>query len=194
MSDFAQKPATGEAPASANAPAGKPATNAPAFVGIAGTLIVLAVAGLVAMKSDLFTEAGSASAPIVSFVDQRDIDAASSTLNPSVAGGLVDEAKRCKIPLASITIARGTAQLGSTLRIRAGNYVSPYFSITDNMQRIALPYPAPYGAGAGIMSWKAMPRVRSSGSRQPRCFPICRRLKPFRSYGAPRTLARRKGR
>jgi hypothetical protein len=149
MSDFAQKPATGEAPASANAPAGKPATNAPAFVGIAGTLIVLAVAGLVAMKSDLFTEAGSASAPIVSLVDQRDIDAASSTLNPSVAGGLVDEAKRCKIPLASITIARGTAQLGSTLRIRAGNYVSPYFSITDNMQRIALPYPAPYGAGAG---------------------------------------------
>jgi hypothetical protein len=48
-----------------------------------------------------------------------------------------------------MTIAQGTAQIGSTIRIRSGSYVSPYFTITEGMQRIAVPYPAPYGAGAG---------------------------------------------
>jgi hypothetical protein len=131
--------------------AGKPAgaSKRPAIVGAVGLLIVLAAAGTVAMKSGVFTDAGSSSTPTLSFVDQRDINDASATLTQSVAGGLVDDAKRCKIPLASMTVAKGTAQVGSTFRIRAGSYVSPYFTITEGMQRIALPYPAPYGAGAG---------------------------------------------
>ena len=48
-----------------------------------------------------------------------------------------------------MTIAKGTAAIGSTVRIRAGNYVSPFFTVTEAMQRIAMPYPAPYGSGAG---------------------------------------------
>ena len=46
-------------------------------------------------------------------------------------------------------IDKGNAQVGSTLRIRAGNYVSPYFSVAEGTQRIAMPYPAAYEAGAG---------------------------------------------
>ena len=84
-------------------------------------------------------------------VAQSDIGAASATLAPSTVTGLVDDAQRCKIPLASITIAKGTAPIGSMIRIRSGSYVSPYFTITETMQRIAVPYPAPYGSGAGSL-------------------------------------------
>jgi hypothetical protein len=49
-----------------------------------------------------------------------------------------------------MTIDKGNAQIGSTLRIHAGNYVSPYFTVTEGTQRIAMPYPAAYAAGAGI--------------------------------------------
>jgi hypothetical protein len=148
MSDSAQTPSAAP-PAISTSGAGKTANKRPAIVGAVGVLIVLAAAGLVAMKSGAFTETGSSSTPTVTFVDQRDINDAAATLTQSVAGGLVDDAKHCKIPLASMTIAKGTAQVGSTFRIRAGSYVSPYFTVTEGVQRIAMPYPAPYGSGAG---------------------------------------------
>jgi hypothetical protein len=150
MSDSAQTPkqSAGQ-PAISTSGAGKTASKSPAIVGALGVLIVLAVAALVAMKSGGFTGTGSSSTPTVTFVDQRDINDAAATLTQSVAGGLVDDAKRCKIPLASMTIAKGTAQVGSTFRIRAGSYISPYFTVTEGVQRIAMPYPAPYGSGVG---------------------------------------------
>jgi hypothetical protein len=152
MSGSAQTPppAPSAGPAAANtSAAGKTASKRPAIIGAVGVLIVLAAAGLVAMKSGVFTETGSSSIPKVTFVDLRDINDAAATLTQSVAGGLVDDAKHCKIPLASMTIAKGTAQVGSTFRIRAGSYVSPYFTVTEGVQRIAMPYPAPYGSGSG---------------------------------------------
>ena len=82
---------------------------------------------------------------------QGDLGAAAATLTPSAAGALVEDAQRCKIPLVSMTIAKGTAPIGSTIRVRSGSYVSPYFTITEGIQRIAVPYPAPYGSGAGTM-------------------------------------------
>ena len=95
------------------------------------------------------TPSGDAAQPTITFVAHSDIGAAATTLTPSAAGALVEDAERCKIPLAALTIARGTASIGSSVRVRAGSYVSPYFNITDAMQRIAVPYPAPYGSGAG---------------------------------------------
>jgi hypothetical protein len=148
MSDQAQTPLA-DPPATVTSAAAKSASKSPAVVGAIGAIIVLAAAGLVAVKSGFFTETGSSSTPAVAFVDQRDINDAAATLTQSVAGGLVDDARRCKIPLASMTIAKGTAAVGSTFRIRAGSYVSPYFTITEGVQRVAMPYPAPYGAGAG---------------------------------------------
>jgi hypothetical protein len=124
---------------------------APAIVGAIGTLLVLAAAGAVAMKSGLLTEGGSSSAPRIYAVDQRDINDAAGTLTQSVAGGLVDDAKRCRVPLAVLTIARGTSQVGSNFRVRSGSYVSPYFTVADGTQRIAVPYPAPYGQGSGTL-------------------------------------------
>jgi hypothetical protein len=142
-------------------PPGQPAAEKPAaggrsvrtgIVAVAGVLVTLAVAGLVLMKSGISLPTGGDPAqPTLSFVAKSDLGPAAATLTPSAAGALVADAQQCKIPLVSMTISKGTAPIGSTIRIRSGSYVSPYFTITEEMQRIAVPYPAPYGAGAGTM-------------------------------------------
>ncbi len=113
----------------------------------------LAIAGLVLMKSGVvgLPSGGDPAQPTLTSVAQRDLGAAATTLTPSAAGALVADAQQCKIPLVSMTISKGTAAIGSTIRIRSGSYVSPYFTITEEMQRIAVPYPAPYGSGSGTM-------------------------------------------
>ena len=164
MSDSAQTPSaqkpSAPTPAAKPAAAGKPSSSGAssppgrraAIVAAIGGLLVVAAIGLVLTKADIglnFGSSGSASQPAVSFVAQRDISEAAATLTPSAAGALVDDAERCKVPLVSMSIAKGTAAIGTIVRIRSGSYVSPYFTITEAMQRIAVPYPAPYGSGAG---------------------------------------------
>jgi hypothetical protein len=124
---------------------------APTIVGAVGALLVLVAAGAVAMKSGLLAEGGNSSSPRIYAVDQRDINDAAGTLTQSVAGGLVDDAKRCRVPLAVLTIAKGTAQVGSNFRVKSGGYVSPYFTVADGSERIAVPYPSPYGEGGGTL-------------------------------------------
>ena len=151
MSESAQTPAAQAASSKVPPPgvSNKPGRR-PAIVAAIGCLLVIAAVGLVLKKADIGLVSGDSAQPTVSFVNQRDIGAAATTLTPSAAGALVDEAQRCKIPLASMTIAKGTAAIGSTIRIRSGSYVSPFFTVTEAMQRIAVPYPAAYGSGAGI--------------------------------------------
>jgi hypothetical protein len=148
MSDSARTPAANNAPATGKS-AGGGAGRRPAIIAAVGCLLIVAAVGLVLKKADLGIKSGDPAQPTVSFVDQRDIGAAATTLTPSAAGALVEDATRCKIPLVSMTIAKGTATIGSTVRIRSGSYVSPFFTVTEAMQRIAVPYPAPYGSGAG---------------------------------------------
>jgi hypothetical protein len=157
MSDSAQSPLGKTPPPAASKPSssgasGSTSRRGPAIVAAIGGLLVIAAVGLVLMKSDISLtpgKSGSSAQPTVSFVAKSDISQAAATLTPATAGALVDDAERCKIPLASMTISKGTAAVGSVIRIRAGSYVSPYFTVTEAMQRIAMPYPAPYGTGAG---------------------------------------------
>lgn len=149
MSQSAQTPAASGAPTPDKSATGKRSSRGPAVVVTVGALLTVAAIGLVLKKADIGLSPGDAARPTVSFVAQGEIGAAATTLTPSVAGALVDDAQRCKIPLVSMTIEKGTAAIGSTVRIRSGGYVSPYFTVTEAMQRIAVPYPAPYGAGAG---------------------------------------------
>jgi hypothetical protein len=144
-------PAAASKPSSSGTSGGT-SRRRPAIVAAIGGLLVIAAVGLVLMKSDIsFTlgKAGSSAQPSVSFVAKSDISQAAATLTPASAGALVDDAERCKIPLVSMTISKGAAAVGSIIRIRAGSYVSPYFTVTEAMQRIAMPYPAPYASGAG---------------------------------------------
>jgi hypothetical protein len=154
MSESAQTPAAKSPPtisksaASTNSAASAKSGTRPTIVAAVGGLLIVAAIGLVLRNADIGVT-GNPAQPTVSYVAQRDLGEAATTLTPAAAGALVEDAQRCKIPLASMTIAKGTAAIGSTLRIRSGGYVSPYFTVTENMQRIAMPYPAPYGSGTG---------------------------------------------
>jgi hypothetical protein len=149
MSESAQTPAVKTPPPISRPGPGNGPGRSTAIVAAVGALLIAGAVGLVLKKADFNLTSGDAAQPTVSFVAQSDIGAAATTLTPSAAGTLVEDAQRCKIPLVSMTISKGTAAIGSTVRIRAGNYVSPFFTVTEGMQRIAMPYPAPYGAGAG---------------------------------------------
>ena len=154
MSESGQTPATASEKAASAAPRSRasagPGPRA-AIIAVAGFLLVAGAVGLVLQKTDLSPMSGSSAQPTLSYVAQRDIRAAATTLTPSAAGPLVQDAESCKIPLVSMTIDRGTADIGSTIRIRSGSYVSPYFTVTEGMQRVAVPYPAPYGSGVGTI-------------------------------------------
>lgn len=155
MSEPGQAPATASEPATSAAPRSGDDSGPGrrvAIVAATGCLLIAAAVGLVLQKADFAPVSGDPAQPTISYVAQRDITAAATTLVPSAAGPLVEEAQSCKIPLASLTIAKGTAAVGSTIRIRSGSYVSPYFTVTEAMQRVAVPYPAPYGAGSGIIT------------------------------------------
>jgi hypothetical protein len=149
MSESAQTPATSGAPAAGKSATSKKSGGSAAVVVAVGALLTVAAIGLVLKRADISFSKGDPSQPTVTFVTQNEIGAAATTLTPSAAAALADDAQRCKIPLASMTIEKGAAPIGSTIRIRAGSYVSPYFAVTEGMQRIAMPYPAPYGSGAG---------------------------------------------
>ena len=149
MSESTQTPGVKTVPVAGNSGPSNKSGRRSAIVAAVGSLLVVAAVGLVLKKADVRLPTDSTGQPTITFVAQRDIGVAATTLTPAAASGLVDDAERCKIPLASMTIAKGTAALGSTVRIRAGSYVSPYFTVTEAIQRIAVPYPAPYGSGAG---------------------------------------------
>jgi hypothetical protein len=153
MSEQAQTPAAKSQPAASRpAAAFRPSPYRAAFVAAVGGLLTVAAVALTLKNADFdFASGGDPAQPTLSFVAQRDLGEAASTLTPAAASALVEDAQRCRIPLASMTISRGTAAIGSMIRIRSGNYVSPYFTVTENMQRIAVPYPAPYGSGAGTI-------------------------------------------
>jgi hypothetical protein len=151
MSESVQPPAAKDGPAAGNSAASNKAGRSAAIVAAVGVLLTVAAAGLVLKNADIGIKSGDAAQPTITFVAHSDIGTAATTLTPSAAAALVEDAERCRIPLVSLTIARGTASIGSTVRIRSGSYVSPYFTVTDAMQRIAVPYPAPYGSGAGSL-------------------------------------------
>ena len=153
MSESAPAPAAKSAPAAKAATVAIPATRnkfaRSSLVAATGGALVAAIVGLVLLKADIWTGAGNPDQPMLSFVPHSDLSDAAATLTQSVAGALIDDAKRCNIPLVNLTISKGTAAVGSTIRVRSGSYVSPYFTVTEAVQRVAVPYPAPYGSGAG---------------------------------------------
>jgi len=90
--------------------------------------------------------------PILSQLPPNDIATALPTLDPSTSKGAVDDAKACKAPLGWVTLVKRPGGRGGMVRIRSGSYLSPPFQVTDAPQRIAIPYPAPYPTGRGVLS------------------------------------------
>jgi hypothetical protein len=86
-------------------------------------------------------------------VAQGDIDEAISSIDPKQSGAAAEDARTCRIPLAFVTVtAEEPSQTPKTIRIRSGSYVTPPLIVTPSPRRIALPFPAPYQAGRGVIS------------------------------------------
>ncbi len=81
-----------------------------------------------------------------------DINAALPTLDPGTSKAAVDDAKSCKAPLGWVTLTQRPGGNGGMVRIRSGSYLSPPIKLTPVPQRVAIPYPAPYPTGRGVLT------------------------------------------
>ena len=81
-----------------------------------------------------------------------EIAAATQTMDPMSSSQLAAAAKNCTAPLAYIRIAKRPDATGGAIRIKSGNYLSPPFEIKDAPQQVAIPFPAPYPQGHGVLS------------------------------------------
>jgi hypothetical protein len=90
--------------------------------------------------------------PTLSLVAPAEITDASRTLDPASSEQLASRAKECSVPLAQVAIWKTPGASGGAIRIRSGSYTSPVFTLTDAPQRVAIPFPAPYASGQGVIS------------------------------------------
>jgi hypothetical protein len=90
--------------------------------------------------------------PTLAALAPTDIAIALPTLDPVMSKAAAEDAKSCKAPLAWVTLVKRPGSRGGMVRIISGSYLSPPFQLTDAPQRIAIPYPAPYPTGLGVLS------------------------------------------
>ncbi len=58
----------------------------------------------------------------------------------------------CGRRLAWVTMVRAPGQPSGQIRLQSGSYISPVFELMETPVRVALPYPAPYPTGHGVIS------------------------------------------
>ena len=131
----------------------KPGSSRGTLIGIAGGLVIAGIAAVVVLPSlvgDKPAAVGEEST--LEVLVPADINAALPTLDPGTSKAAVDDAKNCKVPLAWVTLTQRPSGHGGMVRIRSGQYVSPPIKLTTTPQRVAVPYPAPYPAGRGVLT------------------------------------------
>jgi len=115
--------------------------------GTVGALVVGGVAGtLIGRKS------GSAGTWQMKAVPTAALPQVESTLAPDQAARLMEEARRCREPLAEVTIWHSPGKPGGFISIISGAYHSPRFPLTTTPSVIALPFPAAYATGRGVFT------------------------------------------
>jgi hypothetical protein len=131
----------------------KPGGSRRIAIGIAGGFIAAGIAAAVILpniRADKPPPAGEEST--LEVLVPGDIGAALPTLDPQTSKQAVDDAKNCKAPLGWVTLTQRAGGNGGMVRIRSGNYVSPPIKLTPVPQRVAVPYPAPYPVGRGVLT------------------------------------------
>ncbi len=142
---------TGGAHASqAEVGSGRDGASSPQWGRLASPVIVGLLAGII-VAATLSPDRSSTEGPDLASVAASQIDAATATLNLETAKDAVADAKSCRVPLASITLAAAPGTT-SNVRVRSGSYLSPPFALTDQPQRIAIPFPAAYPTGRGTLT------------------------------------------
>jgi hypothetical protein len=117
-------------------------------IGILGGFLTAGAVVLALNGGPPFIKKGSS----LSLVAPAEITDASRTLDPASSEQLASRAKECSVPLAQVAIWKTPGASGGTIRIRSGNYISPVFTLSDAPQRVAIPFPAPYASGQGVIS------------------------------------------
>jgi hypothetical protein len=75
-----------------------------------------------------------------------------STLAPDQVARLMEEARRCREPLARVSIWHSPATPGGMVSIVSAAYHSPRFALTATPSLVAFPFPAPYSSGQGVLT------------------------------------------
>nr|WP_050781037.1 hypothetical protein [Bradyrhizobium sp. ORS 278] len=123
------------------------------LIGIAGGLVIVGIAsGVVWARVHGDKSTGLGEESTLEVLQPAEINAALPTLDPVTAKAAVDDAKNCKAPLAWVTLTQRPSGNGGLIRIRSGPYLSPPIKLTPVPQRVAIPYPAPYPAGRGVLT------------------------------------------
>lgn len=134
-------------------PRGKPpGRSRGTLIGIVGGLAIAGIAAAVVLPgrvADKPVAVGEESS--LEVLLPADINAALPTLDPATTKAAVDDAKNCKVPLAWVTLTQRNGH-GGMVRIRSGQYQSPPIKLTPVPQRVAIPYPAPYPTGRGVLT------------------------------------------
>jgi hypothetical protein len=131
----------------------KPGSSRGALIGVAGALVTAGIAAVVLLPSLVGGKpAAVGEESTLEVLVPADIDAALPTLDPGSSKAAVDDAKNCKAPLAWVTLTQRPGGHGGMVRVRSGPYLSPPIQLTPTPQRIAIPYPAPYPVGRGVLS------------------------------------------
>src|SRR5260221_10780868 len=130
----------------------KPRSSRSIVIGIVGGLVIAGIAGVVVVPNivrDKPPVVGEEST--LEVLVPGDINAALPTLDPGTSKAAVDDAKNCKAPLAWVTLTQRNGH-GGMVRVRSGQYLSPPIKLTPVPQRVAVPYPAPYPVGRGVLT------------------------------------------
>jgi hypothetical protein len=131
----------------------KPGSSRGTLIGIAGGLVIAGIAAAVVLPSrvgDKPAVVGEEST--LEVLVPADINAALPTLDPGSSKAAVDDARNCKAPLGWVTLTQRPGGHGGMVRIRSGPYLSPPIKLTPVPQRVAIPYPAPYPTGRGVLT------------------------------------------
>jgi hypothetical protein len=130
----------------------QPNSSRRTLIGIVGGLLITGIAGVLIVPNivrDKPPVVGEEST--LDVLVPGDINLAMPTLDPGTSKQAVDDAKNCKAPLAWVTLTQRNGQ-GGMVRVRSGQYLSPPIKLTPVPQRIAVPYPAPYPMGRGVLT------------------------------------------
>ena len=134
-------------------PHGKKPGSRGIVIGIIGGVVIAGIAaGVLWPRVGDKPSAGVGEESTLEVLVPGDINAALPTLDPGTSKAAVDDAKNCQVPLAWVTLTQRLSGHGGMVRVRSGSYLSPPIQLTTTPQRVAIPYPAPYPTGRGVLT------------------------------------------
>lgn len=110
------------------------------------------ITGLIAALLLNALPSGGGDISSIQVIAASDLDAARASLAPERATAAIAQARACEVPLAYVTVSTAPGVAPGNIRVQSGTYLSPSLVVTSTPQRIAIPFPAPYEAGHGVIN------------------------------------------